>query len=118
MKMNSGYGGTQQEMHPTNINQGVGYLDPHEQILGVGGDQHKALQERGDIPFWINPQERVATKFSQCDDTQLKDKTKSELPDNIKSYGKDIYVVKEKRVGQLQYISHKNSISVKNRISE
>ena len=32
-KINSGYGGAQQDMYPTDINQEGGYLGPHEQII-------------------------------------------------------------------------------------
>ena len=76
------------------------------------------LQEGGDVPLWITTQERVVTKFSQCDDPQLKYKTKSELLGNIKSAGVGITVVKGKRVGQLQDIDHKTFIPVTNRIKK
>ena len=38
MKMNSGYGEAQQGMHLTHINQEVGYLGLHEQIIVVEAD--------------------------------------------------------------------------------
>ena len=56
-------------MHPTKINQEVGYLGPHENIIEVGDDQHMVLQEGSDIPFWMTPQDCVGTKFSQYGDT-------------------------------------------------
>ena len=52
------------------------------------------FQEGGDVPFWMTPQERVATKFSQYDEPQLKDKTKDEFIGNLKSSGVGIYVLK------------------------
>ena len=36
MKIESGYGGAQLDMRPTNINQEVGYLVPHEKIIELG----------------------------------------------------------------------------------
>ena len=66
------------------------------------------FHEGSNVSFWITPQQLVVTKFSQCDDPQLKDKTKTELLGNLQSAGVDISVVKEKRVGELQYISRKN----------
>ena len=65
-----------------------------------------ALQDDGDVPFWITPQEHVVTNFSQCYEPQLKDKTEAGLIGNIKSAGIDISILKGKRVGQLQDISH------------
>ena len=73
-------------------------------------------QEVGDVPFWVNPQEHVATNSSHYDYPQLKYKTKAQLLGNIKISGVDIYVVKDKKVGGLQDIARKNSIPVTNRI--
>ena len=42
-EMNSGYGGKQQDMNPTNINHAVGCLGPHSSYLSKG-------QEAYDIP--------------------------------------------------------------------
>ena len=64
---------------PTNIKQKVGCLVPHEHILEVCDEQHMIFQEGDDVTFWITPQERIVTKFSQCDDPQLKDKTKADF---------------------------------------
>ena len=114
MKMNSGYVGAQLEILPTNIKQEVGCLGPHEKILEVGDENNMLYQEGGNVPIWMTPQERVATKFSQCDELQLKNNTKAQLLGNIKSSGVDISVVKEKRVGDLQDIPCKILISVKN----
>ena len=75
-----------------------------------------ALQDDGDVPFWITPQERVVTKFSQCYEPQLKDKTEAELIGDIKSAGIDISIVKGNRVGQLQDVSHEKTIYVTKRI--
>ena len=74
------------------------------------------FQESGDVPFWVNPQEHVATNSSHYDYPQLKYKTKAQLLGNIKSSGVDIYVVKDKKVGELQDIPLKNQISVTKRI--
>ena len=68
MKTNSGYGGSQRDMHPTNTNQEVGYLGPNEKKFDVGDWQYMILQEGSDVPFWINPQECISTKFSQYND--------------------------------------------------
>ena len=62
--MNSGCGGSQLEMHPTNIKQEVGCLGPHEQIIEVGDENHMVFQEGSNVIFWIAPQERVEMKFS------------------------------------------------------
>ena len=43
-KMNSGYVGAQRYMHPTNIKQEVGYLDPNKQIFEVGDYQHMLIK--------------------------------------------------------------------------
>ena len=67
MKTNIGYGGAQQEMHSTKIKQEVGYLGMHEKIIETGDENHMLFQEGGDVPFWMTPQERVATKFSKYD---------------------------------------------------
>ena len=95
-------------MHPTKMKQEVGYLFLHEKIIELGDQKHMLLQEGGDVPLWMTPQDHVATYFSQYDEPQLKDKTKTELLGNLQSAGVDISVVKEKRVGELQYISRKN----------
>ena len=68
MKMNSGYVGAQLEILPTNIKQEVGCLGPHEKVLEVGDENNMLSQEGGNVPIWMTPQERVATKFSQCDE--------------------------------------------------
>ena len=68
MKTISGYGEAQQEMHPTNIKQEVGYLGPHEQIIEVGDDNAMVFQEGSNVTFCMTPQERVATNFSHYDD--------------------------------------------------
>ena len=105
-------------MHPTNIKQEVGYLGPLEQILEVGDNHHMVFQEGGYVPFWVTPQEHIATKLSQYDELQLKENTKAELLGNLKIADMDIYVVKGRRVGKLQDISHKHFISVTRRISK
>ena len=64
MKMNIGYGGAQQEIHPTNTNKEVSYLGPHELILEVGYDNNMVFQEGSDVPFWITPLDYIATKLS------------------------------------------------------
>ena len=113
-KMNSGYGGSQQDMHPQNIKQEVGYLGYHKKILQAGYDQHMVCQECGNVPFWMTPHKRLAMKFGQYDEPQLKDKKNSDLLGDLKSYGMIIFVVKGKRVGELQDFPHKKSISVTN----
>ena len=84
-------------MHATKIKQKVGNLGPHEKILEVGDDNHMLSQEGSDAPLWMNPQDRVSKKFSQYDEPQFKDKTKSELLGNLRIAGVDIYLEKEKR---------------------
>ena len=49
--MNSGYGGAQQEMHPSNIKQEVGILGPHEQIIEIGDDKNMVFQDNSNFPF-------------------------------------------------------------------
>ena len=68
MRMNSGYGGAQKEMHQTKIKQEVGYLGLHEKIIEVQDDNHMVFQDGGNEPLWMTPQERVSTKFSQYDE--------------------------------------------------
>ena len=55
----------------------------------------------------MTPQDHVGKCFSQYEDTQLKYKTKVELLGNLKSAGVDIFVLKGKRVGEMQDISCK-----------
>ena len=55
----------------------------------------------------MTQQERISTKFSQNDNPQLKDKTKAELFDDLKSGGVGISVVKWEMVGDLKDISVK-----------
>ena len=55
-------------MQTTNIKQEVGHIGPHEKIIEVGDEKHMVLQEDGDLPFWMTPQELVDTKFSQYDE--------------------------------------------------
>ena len=105
-------------MHPTNVNQGVGYLVPHELIIEVGDDNHMLFQEGGNVSFWMNPQERVYTKPIQYDEPCLKDKTNYELIGDLKSACVEISLVKGKRVGDTHYISHKSYISVTKIISK
>ena len=57
------------------------------------------FHEGSNVSFWITPQQLVVTKFSQCDDQQLKDKTKTELLGNPKFSGVDVSVVNGKTVG-------------------
>ena len=42
--VNSGYGGTQQEIQSTRINKEVGFLGLHEKKIEVGEDQHMIFQ--------------------------------------------------------------------------
>ena len=64
------------------------------------------FQEGRYVPFFISIQERVVTQFSQCCEPQLKYDTKYGLPDNIKSAGVYISVVKGEGGGYLQDIAH------------
>ena len=93
---------------PKNINYDFDYLGPHEIIIQVGYQQHIIFQEGNDVPLWMTPQELLATKFSQYDEPQLKDKTNAELLGNLKSARVDISVVKGKRAGELQDIYPKS----------
>ena len=74
-------------MHPRNTNNNFGYLSPHEQIFEVWDDEHMLLQESGNNPLWMTPQEREATKCSHFDEIPLKDKTRYELIGNLKRIG-------------------------------
>ena len=49
--MNIGYGRKEREMHTKNIKQEVGYLDPHERIIGVGDKKYMVFQEGDDVPL-------------------------------------------------------------------
>ena len=97
-------------MQLKNINKEVGYLGPNERIIYVRDDQNMVLQEDRNVPFWMTPQERISTKFSQYDNMQLKDKTNDKLLGIIKIAGVDSSVVEENRVGQMQDIDLKNYI--------
>ena len=80
-------------------------------------DEHNIVFQEGiNVLFCMTPQERVATKFSQYDELQLKDNTKSELLGNTKISGVGISLVKEDRVGELQDVAHKKSVFITNRI--
>ena len=102
-------------MHPTNMKQEVGYLFLHEKIIELGDQNHMLLQEGGDVPLWMTPQDHVATYFSQYDGPQLKDNKKSELIGNIKGSGVDIPVVKGETVSDMQDISRKKICSKYNK---
>ena len=56
----------------------------------------------------MTTQEHVSAEFSKYDEPLLKDKTKYMLIGNIKISGVDMSVVKGKRVGYMQNISHQN----------
>ena len=87
MNINSGHGRAQQEMHPTKIKYDFGYLGPHDQIIEIGDEQNMVFQLFVNGPFWMTPQERVATNFIQYYDMQLKDKKKADLLVHIKNSG-------------------------------
>ena len=72
------------------------------------------VQQGGGVLLYMTPQERVDMKFSEFDEPSLKYNTNTELIGNIKITGMDMYVVKLKRVGELQDVSCENFISVKN----
>ena len=76
-------------MQQTNIKQEFGYLGPHDRIPEVGDDKHMLFQQVSGVSFWMTPQERVYTKFSQYDKMQLKYNTKAEL---LESSGMDMSV--------------------------
>ena len=106
MKMHSEYGRLQRYMHPTQTNQEVGYLGLQEKIIDVGNVQHMVFQEGGYGPFWVTPQEHIATNYSHYDEPQLKDKKKDELLGNLKSSRMDVYGVKGKRLDNLHDIAY------------
>ena len=54
--MSSGYSEAHQEMHPTKINQEVGYLGLYEKIIEIGDEQNMVSQEGDNIPLWMTPQ--------------------------------------------------------------
>ena len=70
--MNIGYGGTQREIYPKNINQNFGYLGLCDKIIEVGDDHYKVLQMGGNVPFWMTPKELISTNFSYCDEPSKK----------------------------------------------
>ena len=108
MKINSRYGVAKREKNPTKMKEEVGYLGHHYKIPEVGDEKHILFQDGADVPLRMTPQEHLATKFSQYDDPQLKYKAEDELLGNLKSDGVDIYIMKWKRVGELQDSSLKN----------
>ena len=55
MNINSGYGGEQEQMHPTNNSQEVGYLGPHERIIEVSDDRKIVFQEGDNELFLVTP---------------------------------------------------------------
>ena len=56
-----------QQMHPKNTKHTFIYLGPHDQIIEVGDEKHMVLQEGGDVPFWVAPQECVSKECVQYD---------------------------------------------------
>ena len=54
--MNSGYSVAQRDVLPKNIKQEVGYLGPHDNILGVEDEQHMVFKEGGYGLLWMTPQ--------------------------------------------------------------
>ena len=101
-------------MHPTNTNQEVVYLGLYEKIIYVWDDHNMVFQEGGNGTLWMNPQEILAANFGDYDDTSLKDNTNAELLGNIKSADVVMYLVKGKRLGDMQDISCENVISITN----
>ena len=91
-------------MHPTNIKHNFGYLGPHDQIIEVWDENHMAFQGGSNGHLCMTPQESVSTKCSYCDDTSLKYQTKAGFLGNISISNVNMSVVKEERVGWLQYI--------------
>ena len=77
MKMNIGYGGSQQQIYPTNIKKEVGYLGLYDKILEVGYEQQMVFQQGNNGPFCVTPQEHASMKLIKYDESSLKDKTKS-----------------------------------------
>ena len=67
-KLNSEYGGSQQDMHPTNIKHNYGYLGTHDQIIEMGDEHHIKFQGGINGPLCMTTQERVSTKCSDYDD--------------------------------------------------
>ena len=63
------------------------------------------FQEGRNGPFWMTPKQHVTMKFSQYDEPSLKYNTKYELLGDIKISMVGMYVVKGKKVGDLQGIS-------------
>ena len=102
--MNSDYSGSKLQIQPTDSKQEVGCLDLHGKILEVGDEKYMVFQQGGNTPLWMTPQEREATKFCQYDEPKLKYKTKDKLLGNLKSYDVDIYVLKGKRLGQIEEV--------------
>ena len=76
------------------------------------------LQEGGDRTLCMYTQECISTKFIEYDEPQLKDRTKAELISNINITSEDMSIVKEKRVGKMQDVSHENYIPATNIIGE
>ena len=104
MNMNHRCGVSQLEMHPTKINQEFGYLGSHERIIDVGYEQHMLFKGGINVTFQMTPQQHVATKFTQCNDPQLKDNTRAELLGNLKITGVDISTVKGRRLSEIKDI--------------
>ena len=81
---------------------------PALEYYEVGDYNYVFFQQGGDVSLWTTPQERISTKFSQYDKPWLNYKNKAKLLVNLKSAGVDIYLVKRRRAGDLQYVSRKN----------
>ena len=99
--INSGYGGSQQDIHPTNTKHNFGYLGLHDQIIEVWNENNMAFQGGSNGPLFMTPQYSVSTKCSYYDDKSLIDKTKAGFLGNINSSNVNMSVVKGKRVGEM-----------------
>jgi hypothetical protein len=110
--MNSGYGGNQRTMHSTKIKAEKGYLGKYQRTLNVGDVQHMVFQEGDEGPFWLTPEQRLATKHSEYHGIETKDKTKSELFRDLREKGVQPIGMKGRKVLELKEMAREKGIEL------
>ena len=88
-RMSKGYAGKQAFLHETKIKQREGYLGPYPSTLTPGETQYMVFREGDPGPFWMEPQEREATRKDKIiENTMIRRPfTKAELTLKLQQIG-------------------------------
>jgi hypothetical protein len=89
--MNYGFGGAQQETRDSKIEAVDGYVGPLQRILQVGQNQVFGFRMGDRGPFWMTPEERIATMHDHPTGAMKEDsKTKKELLQDLLDKGVNV----------------------------